>query len=88
MVNALRSYGILIAGAVVAVVGVVLLLGQSQPTEWAFQTVDATGPAGKQPGTEPDPTLGIVVTAIGALAVVGWVVARLIRRNRPAVAAE
>lgn len=79
----LASYGALIAGAILAIAGVVILLTQRASTEFsAYGPVEATGPAGKEPGVaEADPTLGIAFLAVGLVAVVGWVVIRLVRRR-------
>lgn len=76
----LRTYGALIAGAVLAIAGVLVLLTQRASGAPAFRTVEATGPTGKVPPS-PDPSFGLLLVAIGVLIVLGWVVHRLVRRR-------
>ena len=79
----LANYGALVAGALLAIAGVVILLTQRASGEFsAYGPVEATGLAGKEPGTDAaDPTLAIAFIAVGAVAVVGWIVYRLVRRR-------
>ncbi|QNO38382.1 hypothetical protein H4J02_05045 [Protaetiibacter sp. SSC-01] len=77
----LADYGALIAGALLAIAGVVILLTQRAASDFsAYGTVEATGLAQEDP-TGPDPTLGVLLASLGALVVFAWVVYRLIRRR-------
>jgi hypothetical protein len=72
-VNALKTYGIVAAGAVLLVAGVIVLLSQQATAGGALvvSPVDATGPAGE--AAAPDPTLGLIVTGIGLVLLAGGV---------------
>lgn len=77
----IAKYGALITGAALAIAGVIVLLAQRAASEFsAYGTVEATGLAQKDP-TGPDPTLGVLLAAIGVAVVFGWVVFRLARRR-------
>lgn len=69
--NALKTYGIVTAGAVLLVAGAIVLLSQQLSTGEALvvSPVDATGPAVE--ASAPDLTFGLVVTAVGLALLAG-----------------
>ncbi len=77
----IAKYGALIAGAALAIAGAIVLLAQRAASDFsAYGAVEATGLAQKDP-TAPDPTFGVLLSAVGVALVFAWVVLRLARRR-------
>ncbi len=80
--NALKTYGVALAGAVLLVVGVIMLVSRQLVTDVAVSSVDATGPV-PEPSTS-DPTLGVFIALVGLVLLAGWVGFRIGRRGQAA----